>query len=59
MPPGAPLCIRYSWEAMAKIVIDGQTYAGLDTCVTCYGTTGEQASTTFVVDMRTCIGLSQ
>ncbi|CAN0120957.1 unnamed protein product [Ectocarpus sp. 6 AP-2014] len=42
--------LRYSWEAMAKIVIDGQTYAGLDTCVTCYGTTGEQASTTFVLD---------
>ncbi|CAN0475813.1 unnamed protein product [Ectocarpus sp. 12 AP-2014] len=34
--------LRYSWEAMAKIVIDGQSYAGLDTCVTCYGTTGEQ-----------------
>ncbi|CAN0345524.1 unnamed protein product [Ectocarpus sp. 12 AP-2014] len=42
--------LRYSWEAMAKIVIDGQTYAGLDTCVTCYGTTGEQASSTLVLD---------
>ncbi|CAN0041029.1 unnamed protein product [Ectocarpus sp. 12 AP-2014] len=34
--------IRYSWEAMVKIVFDGQTYGGFDSCVTCYGRTGEQ-----------------
>ncbi|CAB1099471.1 ABC [Ectocarpus sp. CCAP 1310/34] len=37
---------RYSWEAMVKIVFDGQTYEGFDSCVTCFGRTGEQASTT-------------
>jgi len=25
-------------------VFDGQSYAGTDTCTTCYGATGEQAS---------------
>eukprot|EP00752_Nemacystus_decipiens_P009950 g8873.t1 len=34
--------LRYAWEALAKIVIDGQTFSGLDSCLTCYGTTGEQ-----------------
>ncbi|CBJ27000.1 ABC transporter family protein [Ectocarpus siliculosus] len=34
--------LRYSWEAMVKIVFDGQTYGGFDSCVTCYGRTGEQ-----------------
>ncbi|CBJ33450.1 conserved unknown protein [Ectocarpus siliculosus] len=34
--------LRYSWEAMAQIVFEGQTYAGMDTCVTCYGTTGAE-----------------
>ncbi len=35
---------RYAWEMMAKIVFDGQVYAGIDECLTCYGETGEQAS---------------
>ncbi|CAM9952064.1 unnamed protein product, partial [Ectocarpus sp. 4 AP-2014] len=39
--------LRYSWESMVKIVFDGQTYGGFDSCVTCYGRTGEQASTTY------------
>ncbi|CAM9583250.1 unnamed protein product, partial [Ectocarpus sp. 13 AM-2016] len=39
--------LRYSWEAMVKIVFDGQTYGGFDSCVTCYGRTGEQASTNY------------
>eukprot|EP00903_Cladosiphon_okamuranus_P021625 g19883.t2 len=34
--------LRYAWEALAKIVIDGQTFSGVETCLTCYGTTGEQ-----------------
>ncbi|CAM9216387.1 unnamed protein product [Ectocarpus sp. 12 AP-2014] len=38
--------LRYSWEAMAQIVFEGQPYAGMDTCATCYGTTGAEASTT-------------
>lgn len=35
---------RYSWEAIAKIVFAGQSYAGTRTCTTCYGATGEEAS---------------
>ncbi|CAM9592407.1 unnamed protein product, partial [Ectocarpus fasciculatus] len=34
--------LRYSWEAIAKIVFAGQSYAGARTCTTCYGATGEE-----------------
>lgn len=40
---------RYSCEMMAKIVFDGQTYAGSDDCLPCFGETGEQVSHTVVV----------
>lgn len=40
---------RYAWEALAKIVFDGQTYDGFENCVTCYGETGEQVSSWFVI----------
>ncbi|CAM9561741.1 unnamed protein product [Phaeothamnion confervicola] len=33
---------RYAWEAIAKIVFAGQTFAGMDSCETCYGTTGAE-----------------
>lgn len=48
---------------MAKIVFDGQTYAGSEDCLTCFGETGEQVSHAVVVmamwaarDMSTGIG---
>ncbi|CAN0119421.1 unnamed protein product [Ectocarpus fasciculatus] len=34
--------LRYSWQAMAQIVFEGQTYAGMDTCDTCFGATGAE-----------------
>eukprot|EP00904_Undaria_pinnatifida_P002690 jgi/Undpi1/12421/HiC_scaffold_5.g02093.m1 len=34
--------LRYAWEALAKIVFDGQDYSGIDTCFICYGETGGQ-----------------
>lgn len=33
---------RYAWEALAYIVFDGQKYAGIEDCVVCYGSTGEE-----------------
>lgn len=35
---------RYAWEALAKVVFEGQTYSGIDGCTICYGETGEQVS---------------
>ncbi|CAM9175078.1 unnamed protein product, partial [Sphacelaria rigidula] len=33
---------RYAWEALAKVVFEGQTYSGIDDCTVCYGVTGEE-----------------
>lgn len=33
---------RYAWETLARIVFEGQTYTEFDTCLTCYGETGDQ-----------------
>ncbi len=34
---------------MAKVVFDGQTYAGSEDCLACFGETGEQVSHAVVV----------
>jgi len=38
---------------MAKIVFDGQTYAGSEDCLACFGETGEQVSR----PRRCCFGV--